>query len=160
MDPLLQTVQQRQLQVRTQNPHRNPRKSSPCSHINESSTSRDFHILKRQTAVQKMLSPHLRILCNGGQVHSAVCFHKHLLVCGKFPELFFCQGQSAVCEQFFCTLPFHDRCSPFCNAVSQTRSTEISAGETPEIRLACPIFAGRWAFSFSAASRRSPRICV
>ncbi len=42
---------------------------------------------------------------------------------------------------------------------SQTISAAISAGETPEMRLACPIFSGRISFSFWRASRRRPRIC-
>ena len=39
---------------------------------------------------------------------------------------------------------------------SQIISTEISAGLTPEIREACPMFSGRTRFSFSRASSRSP----
>ena len=41
---------------------------------------------------------------------------------------------------------------------SQMRSTDISAGLTPDMREACPMEAGRIFVSFSAASSRSPFI--
>ncbi len=43
---------------------------------------------------------------------------------------------------------------------SQMRRTEMSAGLTPDIRDACPMDAGRTFDSFSAASRRSPRMVL
>ena len=39
---------------------------------------------------------------------------------------------------------------------SQMSRTAMSAGETPEMRLACPMLCGRIALSFCRASRRSP----
>ena len=41
---------------------------------------------------------------------------------------------------------------------SQMSRTAMSAGETPEIRPACPMLCGRIALSFCRASRRSPWI--
>ena len=45
-----------------------------------------------------------------------------------------------------------------CIFSSQTINTAISAGETPEIRAACPMERGRIFESFCAPSRRSPLI--
>ena len=42
---------------------------------------------------------------------------------------------------------------------SHTMRAAISAGETPEIRLAWPRFRGRTSFSFWRASSRRPKIC-
>ena len=58
-----------------------------------------------------------------------------------------------------CALP-RGCCKANSHPCSQIISTPISAGETPEMRLAWPKFSGRTAFSFSRASRRRPRIAV
>ena len=49
--------------------------------------------------------------------------------------------------------PFGTHRSWFCSAII---SAAMSAGETPEMRLACPRFSGRISASFSRASRRRP----
>ena len=51
-------------------------------------------------------------------------------------------------------------CKANSHPCSQIISTPISAGETPEMRLAWPRFSGRTALSFSRASRRRPWIAV
>ena len=58
-----------------------------------------------------------------------------------------------------CALP-RGCCKANSYPCSQIISTPISAGETPEMRLAWPRFSGRTALSFSRASRRRPRIAV
>ena len=58
-----------------------------------------------------------------------------------------------------CALP-RGCCKANSHPCSQIISTPISAGETPEMRLAWPRFSGRTALSFSRASRRRPRIAV
>ena len=47
-------------------------------------------------------------------------------------------------------------CRAYFRFSSQMSRTAMSAGETPEMRLACPMLCGRIALSFCRASRRSP----
>ena len=58
-----------------------------------------------------------------------------------------------------CALP-RGCCKANSHPCSQIISTPISAGETPDMRLAWPRFSGRTALSFSRASRRRPWIAV
>ena len=60
------------------------------------------------------------------------------------------QGRFMSGSQVFST------CFPFGSCSRQIINAVKSAGLTPEMRLACPKFRGRMAFSFSRASRRSP----
>ena len=60
------------------------------------------------------------------------------------------QGRFLSGSQVFST------CFPFGSCSRQIINAVKSAGLTPEMRLACPKFRGRMAFSFSRASRRSP----
>ena len=71
-----------------------------------------------------------------------------------------CQGGSGkrVADAVFPAL-CKPRVQSFLRELIYTISTAMSAGETPEMRPACPRFSGRILFSFCRASSRRPLIC-
>ena len=107
----------------------------------------------------KVLRPDLRRLGDRREVHLLIGLRQRFQVRLKLAVLLFVQGHACRRKQRLSALIFHYACS-FPLLFSQTMRTDTSAGDTPEIRLACPRFWGRWAFSFSAASSRSPRMAV
>ncbi len=161
---LIQRIQQNNLQIRIQNLKGNSRESSPSPHINQPSLR--FHYLTNHPAIKKMLTNHIRKFRNSRQIHNLILFHQKLIIKQELFHLLICQAHIQFSKRILnhpklifhlshlfsysaCSVP----CRLFCCSI-KTKSTEISAGETPEIREAWPIETGRYCSSFCLASIR------
>ena len=158
-NPLVQSVQQCDGKIRPDDLHRHRRKSRPGADIHQAPALWQVDGLQQQQAVQKVLFTDLCRVGDGSQVHLFVVFHQELRIAVKGRQLSGIEVDPNARGQHLHLFSVNHR-SPLPCCSSQISSTEISAGLTPEIRLACPRLRGRMRQSFSTASSRSPRIAV
>ena len=143
---------------------RNTRETGSCTDIHNPVYFVHIYGLHTCKAVQKVLYQHFLKFCDSGQIHDFVFFNQIFIKCNKLLFLHLIQGNAKFLTSLFEYLqiisqyffpPLSQEFLLYCSRY--TRSTEISAGDTPEIRDACPMEIGRYASSFCLASiRRLP----
>ena len=106
------------------------------AHIHDGMVVEPFRIVHQQ-GIHHMLHCHFLRIRNGRQVQAFVGFQQHFRIPGELVQLFFAEGKARRIPCFFQGFPITHASSPFRRWVSShTISTLISAGDTPEIRLA------------------------
>ena len=146
-DALAQAVEKRHLQLRAGDRQRNSRKSSAGADIDQARAVGKADILKQQQTVEKMLFAGLLRRSDRCQIHARVPVHEHLIITGKLCALRFVKRETRR-QQLVDQSTDLAHCAALRVCSSQTKSAVISAGLTPEMRLACPTVSGRTASSF------------
>ena len=131
------------------------RKTGPCSHVHNGVVVEGFPVVHQQ-GVHHMLHRHFLRIRNGGQVQAFVGFQQQVPILLELVQLPFRKREAGGLRRLFQGFPVTHASSPFRRWVSRyTISTLMSAGDTPEIRLAWPMDTGRCLVSFSMASEES-----
>ena len=162
VQPLLGAVQQGQVNIRPHDFQGDAGKSSPGAHIDHPGFFLQLAPGQQGHAVQKVFFHHLLRFGDGGQVHFFVPFQQQFhiqLELLRLPGRHLPSQCLGLLDQKLSNV-LHVSLSPSrwprSRAASQISSTEMSAGLTPEMRPAWPMFSGFTRLSFSPASRRSP----
>ena len=150
---LVQAVQQGQMEAGPQNLQRHAGKTRARPHVDQGVALLQFG--QQQDAVQKVLDHHGLRLGDRGQVHLLIPLDQQFHIPLKLLRLPVGHSNPIGRRTLLQILP-DVLAHAFPSFASQINSTEMSAGLTPLMRDAWPIFAGMTFCSFSCASSRRP----